>query len=239
MRARGRPGCTCSAAGAAATSVTAAPAVLLAAVSARAATAADPVNACPAALPHPPCGRAGPCSRLRTVTLQGMAPYPGQAAAWPVVSGPEWPRRLAVKGRPVCGRSRVAGCVAPLTVRGATAQSRGHPRTLRRAFRVFAGAGGYRVAQQRGRFQVEARRGSYLAAEAVRADRLNPARRRLPELKTATFVIQFPGVAHAVGVPGAAPLASELTLDSRTPPCIPWHGVGGGWPNEVDVRCLP
>ena len=30
----------------------------------------------------------------------------------------------------------------------------------------------------------------------------------------------------------------QLTLKSRTPPLHPWTGLGGGWPNEVDVRCL-
>jgi hypothetical protein len=72
-------------------------------------------------------------------TVQGMAPYPGQASCLALGFWPVWPRRLSVK----CRREKfVPGglCLAGqnfrsgrcLMLRAATSQSRGHPRTRAR-----------------------------------------------------------------------------------------------------------
>jgi hypothetical protein len=70
-------------------------------------------------------------------TLQGMAPYPGQARCLALVFWPEWPRRLRVKScrEKVCARWFVLAFTKlfrfgqGLMLRGATSQFRGHPRT--------------------------------------------------------------------------------------------------------------
>ena len=71
--------------------------------------------------------RLPPGVRLVTArTVEGMAPYPGQARCLALGFWPECFRRLNVKGAKGHFRRKRE---APLILRGSTSQFRGHPRT--------------------------------------------------------------------------------------------------------------
>jgi hypothetical protein len=203
--------------------------------------------------------------------MQGMAPYPGQAAAWPVVSGPEWPRRLSAQGWGP-GRFRfLKSSGVPLTLRGATAQFEGHPRTRRRAFPVppvplvNLSYSSKPASPVRGRGPAWLGNPQWRAARGI--DRTGVSGRtcrtacRSPNCPgawdpaaispvpggpcpwTDDFVTApvnlfcYPGEPSRLRRWNPAPLASQRCLESRTPPCFPWTGSGGGWPNGLNARC--
>ena len=168
----------------------------------------------------------------------------------------EWPRRLAVKGGPEAHFRRKRE--APLTVRGATAQSRGHPRTwpfpgsfpgVPAAAIKCAGLRGLTWEDTPAPDAANCRPGP-LASDTGPRDsgpftgHPGPFPRiyvvgAVPAMKTAILARQHrnPGAPPGIQAPGTGPWASQLPLHSRTPPLIPWTGLGGVWPNGSSVRC--
>jgi hypothetical protein len=208
---------------------------------------------------------------MTAVSLQGMAPYLGQAPCLALRSWAEWPRRLAVKGGVLRRFRSLKSSGVPLTVRGATAQSRGHPRTRRRASPVppvplvnlsysskpassVRGRGPawlvnpqWRAARRIDRTGVSGRTrciacrspncpGAWDPA-AISPVLGGPCLGTGREVTATANLFCYPGAPAGRRVPGTQLWREQLSLDSRTPPCIPWTGTGGGWPNGLNARC--